>query len=107
MEKDIKAIFTASNGVYGGEKIKKAILKKPLKDRNCKGSVLNHQRIEGLMRKLELRSKDCKQYKATTNSNHKLPVAENLLNREFQAERLNQKLVSDITCVATDEGWLT
>ena len=47
-----------------------------------------------------------KKYKATTNSKHNLPVAENLLNREFTAERPNQKWVSDITYVPTDEGWL-
>ena len=51
-------------------------------------------------------SKVVKKYKATTNSNHKLPVAENLLNREFTADRPNQKWVSDITYVPTDEGWL-
>ena len=48
----------------------------------------------------------CKKYKATTNSNHNLPVAENVLNREFAAERPNQKWVSDITYVWTEEGWL-
>lgn len=58
------------------------------------------------MRELEIRSKVCKKYKATTNSNHQLPVAENLLDRDFQADRPNQKLVSDITYVQTDEGWL-
>ena len=47
-----------------------------------------------------------KKYKATTNSNHNLPVAENLLSREFAASRQNQKWVSDITYVPTDEGWL-
>ena len=47
-----------------------------------------------------------KKYKATTNSNHNLPVAENILNREFNAERPNQKWVSDITYIPTDEGWL-
>ena len=47
-----------------------------------------------------------KKYKATTNSNHDLPVAENLLNREFKADRINQKWVSDITYIPTDEGWL-
>ena len=106
LENDIKAIYDASNGVYGGKKIKKAILKKPLKERNFKGSQINHKRIERLMRKLEIRSKFCKKYKATTNSNHKLPVAENLLDRDFEADRPNQKLVSDITYIATDEGWL-
>jgi len=47
-----------------------------------------------------------KKYKATTNSNHNLPVAENLLNRAFDADRPNQKWVSDITYIPTDEGWL-
>ena len=47
-----------------------------------------------------------KKYKATTNSKHNLPVAENILNREFQADRPNQKWVSDITYIPTDEGWL-
>ena len=47
-----------------------------------------------------------KKYKVTTNSNHNLPVAENLLNREFQADGSNQKWVSDITYIPTDEGWL-
>jgi putative transposase len=53
-----------------------------------------------------LKSKVVKKYKATTNSNHNLPVAENILNREFDAEKPNQKWVSDITYIATDEGWL-
>jgi putative transposase len=53
-----------------------------------------------------LRSKVCKKYKATTDSKHNLPVAENLLNREFKAYKPNQKWVSDITYVWTDEGWL-
>jgi len=47
-----------------------------------------------------------KKYKATTNSKHNLPVAENILNREFTAERPNQKWLSDITYIPTDEGWL-
>jgi len=47
-----------------------------------------------------------KKYKATTNSKHNLPVAENVLNREFAADRPNQKWLSDITYIPTDEGWL-
>ena len=43
---------------------------------------------------------------ATTDSNHDLPIAENLLNRDFSATRPNQKWASDITYVRTDEGWL-
>lgn len=58
------------------------------------------------MKENGLKSKVVKKYKATTNSNHNLPVAENILNRKFYAEKLNQKWVSDITYVPTDEGWL-
>jgi putative transposase len=47
-----------------------------------------------------------KKHKATTNSKHCLPVAENTLNREFNADGPNQKWVSDITYIPTDEGWL-
>ena len=45
-------------------------------------------------------------FKATTDSNHKLPVAENLLNREFTPAAPDRVWSSDITYVATDEGWL-
>ena len=54
----------------------------------------------------ELVARAARKYKATTNSNHKLPVAPNLLEQDFTATTPNQKWVSDITDVATDEGWL-
>ena len=62
--------------------------------------------VARIMRENGWKSKVVRKYKATTNSKHNLPVAENLLNREFTAERPNQKWLSDITYVATDEGWL-
>ena len=52
------------------------------------------------------KSKTVRKYKATTNSKHNLPVAENLLNQNFMADRPNEKWVSDITYIWTDEGWL-
>ena len=58
------------------------------------------------MRENGIRSKSHKKYKATTNSKHNLPVAENILNRHFTADRPGQKMVSDITYIPTDEGWL-
>jgi putative transposase len=45
----------------------------------------------------DIRSRVSKKFKATTNSNHKLPVVENNLNRDFRVDKLNQKMVSDIT----------
>lgn len=59
-----------------------------------------------IMKKNGWRSKVVKKYRATTNSRHNLPVAENLLDRQFTAEHPNQKWVSDITYIPTDEGWL-
>jgi putative transposase len=53
------------------------------------------------MKEAGIRSKVAKKYKATTNSNHNLPVAENVLNRNFKAEKPNQKMVSDITYIWT------
>jgi putative transposase len=70
------------------------------------GKVVNHKRVERIMKEEGIRSKVAKKFKATTNSKHNLPVAENLLNRDFTAAKPNQKMVSDITYLWTDEGWL-
>lgn len=58
------------------------------------------------LRRQGLRAKAAKKFKATTNSNHALPVAENLLQQDFTAQRPNQVWVGDITYIGTDEGWL-
>lgn len=70
------------------------------------GKLVNHKRIERIMKQEGVRSKVAKKFKATTDSKHNLPVAENLLNREFEATKPNQKMVSDITYLWTEEGWL-
>ena len=59
-----------------------------------------------LRRELALRCKQKRKFKATTNSNHDLPVADNLLNQTFAPTRPNEAWVTDITYVATGEGWL-
>ena len=47
-----------------------------------------------------------KQFKITTDSNHKASICENVLNRDFEMTRLNQACVSDITYLKTATGWL-
>ena len=96
---EIIGIHEASRNTYGGRKITHEI------DRKSQMPV-NHKRVERIMRENGIRSKSHKKYKATTNSKHNLPVAENILNRDFTADRPGQKMVSDITCIPTDEGWL-
>ena len=58
------------------------------------------------MKQLNIRSLRRKAYKCTTNSNHKHPIAPNLLNRKFTFSQPNQAWVGDITYIPTDEGWL-
>jgi putative transposase len=72
----------------------------------AQGFVAGRDRIARLRRELALRCKQKRKFKATTNSNHDLPVAENLLNQTFEPTRPNEAWVTDITYVATGEGWL-
>ncbi|TDR57263.1 integrase-like protein [Halomonas ventosae] len=58
------------------------------------------------LRRGNLRAKGARKFKASTNSRHGLPVAPNLLEQDFTATAPNQKCVSDITYLATGEGWL-
>lgn len=97
--KEIIRIQEASHGIYGGRKITYEINRKSEKP-------VNHKRVERIMRENGIRSKSHKKYKATTNSRHGLPVAGNILNRNFTADRPGQKMVSDITYIPTEEGWL-
>jgi Transposase and inactivated derivatives len=94
----IKSIHKKSNQSYGSRKITQKLRRK--------GKIVNHKRVERLMKVEGIRSKVAKKYKATTNSKHNLPVAENILNRQFTAAKPNTKMVSDITYLWTDEGWL-
>lgn len=63
-------------------------------------------RIKRLRRAMNIRCLQKKKFKATTNSNHSLPVAENVLNQTFKAQRPNEVWVTDITYIPTAEGWL-
>ena len=67
----------------------------------------SRNRVARLMRKANIKSIMYKKYRVqTTDSKHDYPIANNLLNREFLAEKLGQKWVSDITYIRTGEGWL-
>ncbi len=78
-------------------------LQAELKHHGIKAGV---SRIKRLRKKLGLRCRQVRKFKVTTNSNHRLPVADNLLNQRFDTTRPNQTWVTDITYVPTDEGWL-
>ncbi len=63
-------------------------------------------RIKRLRKVLGLRCKQHRKFKATTDSKHSLPVAENRLNQDFVMSQPNQAWVTDLTYIPTDEGWL-
>jgi len=66
----------------------------------------SRQRLYGIQKENQLYSIRKRKFKATTNSNHKLPVAENLLNQDFKIDKPAAVWVTDISYIDTLEGWL-
>jgi len=70
------------------------------------GYKCNRKTVARLMRKDGLRGQRKYRRVVTTDSKHNFPVAPNLINRQFLADKPNQKWVADITYIPTGEGWL-
>jgi putative transposase len=98
LEAEIKQAFENSRENYGTRRIQQT-----LRDQ---GRPVSRARIGRLMRQQGLRCKTRRRFRATTNSNHHLPVAPNHLGRQFQVAQPDRVYVGDITAVATGEGWL-
>jgi putative transposase len=98
LEIEIKAAHRRNRETYGPER-----LQSDLADHGVQVGI---HRIKRIRRQLGLRCKQKRKFKATTNSNHNLPVAENLLDQQFAAAAPNQVWLTDITYVQTAEGWL-
>jgi transposase InsO family protein len=71
-----------------------------------RGRRVGRKRIARLLRQQGLRARPTRHFKRTTLSDHKLPLAGNLLARRFDVHTPNEAWVSDITYVWTNEGWL-
>lgn len=95
----IQSIHNKSGKAFGSIKVTLIISKEATKS-------INHKKIEGIMSEDGIRSRISKKFKAITNFNHKLPVAENILNRDFSVNKLNEKIVNNIIYLWTYEGWL-
>jgi len=95
----IKNAFNESRKVYGYRKVH-AVLRK-------RGIACSLNTVRSDCVQLGIRSVTRKKFRVqTTDSNHDLPIAKNVLSRDFKAEKPNEKWVTDITYVATLEGWL-
>jgi transposase InsO family protein len=69
------------------------------------GFVVGRDRIDRLRREMGISCRQKRKLKATTNSNHDLPVAENLLNQKFTPSAPNEVWGTDITYIPAGEGW--
>ena len=94
----IRTIHAEVKGAYGSPRMTEEI--------RSRGVPASKARVERVMRENHIRARHKRRYRVTTDSKHKLPVAANLLNREFTPTAPNQVFSSDITYIWTDEGWL-
>ncbi|WP_415788972.1 IS3 family transposase [Deinococcus saxicola] len=85
----IHKIHQQSRGTYGAPRVQAVLADE--------GLQVSRARITRLMKAADLRVRCKRKFRSTTNSKHRHLVAENLLNREFTADRPNQKWVTDIT----------
>lgn len=98
LKQEIEKIYRASKCRYGSPRVAKEL--------NMRGIVVSKILVAKLMKELGLKSIIRKKYKVTTDSSHKYPVVENVLNREFMVKEENSVWVSDITYIPTYQGWL-
>ena len=94
----VKDIAESSDYSYGSRRMKKAL--------NALCFPVSRNKARKLMREAGVQVRHRKKFKVTTNSNHKQPVFDNLLARQFDVPQPDQVYASDVTYIWTQEGWL-
>ena len=94
----MKAAFVANQRCYGSRRIVDELMAQHID--------LGRYKVRRLMREAGLKSVWKKMFVNTTDSKYDLPVADNLLNRQFNSPESNQAGTSDITYIRTKTGWL-
>jgi putative transposase len=98
LEAEVLQAFENNKKIYGSPRITLELHRKGIK--------ISRPRVARMMRKAKLRSIVKKKFKITTDSSHKFPVPENVLDRDFKLGVLGVVWVSDITYIRTKKGWL-
>ena len=98
LELEIRGAHKRTRQTYGAERLQEDLVEHGIRVGIC--------RIKRIRQKLLIRCKQKRKFKATTDSKHTLPVAENILGQQFTVTAPNKVWTSDITYVPTDEGWL-
>jgi transposase InsO family protein len=95
----ISAVYAVNRGAYGWPRIWREL--------RAQGKRVGKLRVQRLMQKHGIHARGKRKFRVTTtDSKHNLPIAPNLLNRNFTPAAPNQAWVGDFTYIATDEGWL-
>jgi len=98
LQTEVKALAARSRNSYGSRRMAKSL--------QAQGYQVGRYKARSLMRQAEVTCKQRRRYKNTTDSQHKLAVAQNVLNREFTVATPNCAWVTDITYLWTLEGWV-
>lgn len=98
LKQRIFEVFKKSNQTYGSPRIYRYLAKE--------GFDCSENRVARLMRELGIKAKQPQKFKTTTDSNHNLPVQDNILDRNFDIDNRNEVWAGDITYIDTQEGWL-
>ena len=94
----IRKIHKQSRQTYGAPRIAAEL--------NSSNFQASRPRVARIMKHYGIRSKTVKKFRVTTNSKHNYQVVENKLNRQFKVDEPGKVWVSDITYIATGQGWL-
>jgi putative transposase len=94
----IRAAYTANRGAYGWPRIWREL--------HAQGIRVGKLRVQRLMQQHGIRARGKRRFRVTTDSRHGLPIAPNLLNRNFAVAAPNRAWTGDITYIPTNEGWL-
>lgn len=95
---EIRAIHAEVKGRYGSPRVHAELL--------ARGHEVSLNTVASLMREAGIRAKTAKKFRCTTDSKHGLPVAENVLDRQFTPGAPDEAWSADITYIPTGEGWL-
>jgi putative transposase len=95
---EIRLAHKRSGGRYGSPRVHREL--------KARGHHVGKKRVERLMREDAIQGRQKRRFRRTTDSNHAMPIAPNVLERNFKTSAPNKAWVTDVTYIATAEGWL-
>jgi len=98
IDKEVSDEFKASKNTYGSPRVCNSL--------NQKGIKISKSTVARIMKRLGIHARPRRKFIHTTDSKHDFKVFENILNRNFKSNQMNQKWVSDITYISTKQGWI-